>query len=155
MALLRCFASSFDDETTSDIVLKAGETRVHAHKAILSAQSALFKAMFQVIISTSLNSTYAHPVPSSKQGSLRLVCFLQPGTKDNACEEVTMGQIEGHVLLALLKFMYGCDIVVDANLRLPLFIAADSHQASHVFSNSSMHTCLYMLTCHQLLETYV
>lgn len=43
------FAPYFDDSSTSDIVVKAGETRIHAHKIVLAAHSTLFKAMFQVL----------------------------------------------------------------------------------------------------------
>lgn len=43
------FAPYFDDPSSSDIVVKAGETRLHAHKIVLTAHSALFKAMFQVL----------------------------------------------------------------------------------------------------------
>ena len=42
------FAPYFDDPSTSDIVVKAGETKVHAHKIVLTAHSAFLKAMFQV-----------------------------------------------------------------------------------------------------------
>lgn len=44
------FGSFFDDSTTSDIVVMAGEANIHPHKIVLSAQSSLFKAMFQVMV---------------------------------------------------------------------------------------------------------
>jgi len=42
------FVSMYDCATFSDIILKAGSTRIHAHKVILAPQSASFQAMFQV-----------------------------------------------------------------------------------------------------------
>lgn len=42
------FETHFNDASTSDITVKTGETKIHAHKIILIAQSAVFKAMFQV-----------------------------------------------------------------------------------------------------------
>ncbi|KAA6422509.1 MAG: hypothetical protein FRX49_07684 [Trebouxia sp. A1-2] len=42
------FGPFFDDPSTSDIVVMAGEAKIHAHKIILSAQSTFFKGMFQV-----------------------------------------------------------------------------------------------------------
>lgn len=41
-----------------------------------------------------------------------------------------MGQIEGPVLKALISFMHGCLTSVPRDLALPLFLAADAHQAS-------------------------
>ena len=38
----------YDNANLSDVVLKAGETKICAHKVILAAQSPAFKAMFQV-----------------------------------------------------------------------------------------------------------
>jgi len=42
------FQSYFNDASTSDITVKAGEVKIHAHKIALIAHSALFRAMFQV-----------------------------------------------------------------------------------------------------------
>lgn len=42
------FETHFDDASTCDITVKAGEIKIHAHKIVLIAQSALFRAMFQV-----------------------------------------------------------------------------------------------------------
>lgn len=47
-ALCSNIALLFDDPATSDVVLTAGDTTVHAHKTILAAQSPTFRAMFQV-----------------------------------------------------------------------------------------------------------
>ena len=55
---------------------------------------------------------------------------MQSGTKDNLQEEVEMQQIEGPVLKALISFMYGRLKSIPADLALPLFVAADAHQAS-------------------------
>ena len=44
------FGPFFDDPSTSDIVVMAGEAKIHAHKIILSAQSTFFKGMFQVML---------------------------------------------------------------------------------------------------------
>lgn len=49
-SLLTSFDSFFNDSVTVNIVLKAGDTSLHAHKIVLAAQSTLFKAMFQVQI---------------------------------------------------------------------------------------------------------
>ena len=38
----------FGDPASSDIILTTGDTRIYAHKAVLVAQSALFRVMFQV-----------------------------------------------------------------------------------------------------------
>jgi len=46
--LAELLSTTYDDETFSDVVLKAGQTRVRAHKHILAAQSPSFMAMFQV-----------------------------------------------------------------------------------------------------------
>lgn len=46
-SVTKCFAPFYDDPETSDILVKAGDKEIHAHKIILSAQSALFGAMFQ------------------------------------------------------------------------------------------------------------
>ncbi len=59
--------------------------------------------------------------------------LLQSGTKENKAEEVEMGQIEGPVLMALISFMYGRLEDIPADIALPLFVAADAHQAiSHM-----------------------
>ncbi|DBA81118.1 TPA: hypothetical protein ACH3X2_007090 [Trebouxia sp. C0005] len=92
------FQSHFDDASTSDIIVKAGEVKIHAHKIVLIAHSALFRAIFQ------------------------------SGTKEDKAEEVEMGQIEGPVLTALLSFMYGCLEDIPTDIALPLFVAADAHQ---------------------------
>ncbi|KAA6422451.1 MAG: hypothetical protein FRX49_07626 [Trebouxia sp. A1-2] len=42
------FGPFFDNCSTSDIVIKAGEATIHAHKIVLSVHSSLFRAMFQV-----------------------------------------------------------------------------------------------------------
>lgn len=47
-SLRTSFNCYFDDPVTGDVVLKAGDTSLHAHKIVLAAQSTLFKAMFQV-----------------------------------------------------------------------------------------------------------
>ena len=44
------FGPFSDDSSTSDIVVMAEEAKIHAHKIVLSAQSSLFKAMFQVML---------------------------------------------------------------------------------------------------------
>ena len=46
-ALCSNIALLFDDPASSDVVLTAGDTTVHAHKTILAAQSPTFRAMFQ------------------------------------------------------------------------------------------------------------
>lgn len=38
----------FENQVSSDVIVKAGYTTVHAHKLILAAQSPFFRAMFQV-----------------------------------------------------------------------------------------------------------
>ena len=43
------FGPFYDDPSTSDIVVMAGEAKIHSHKMFLSAHSSLFKAMFQVM----------------------------------------------------------------------------------------------------------
>ena len=55
---------------------------------------------------------------------------MQSGTKGNLQEEVEMGQIEGHILKALISFVYGCLKRIPEDIALPLFLAADAHQAS-------------------------
>lgn len=57
---------------------------------------------------------------------------MQSGTKfkDTLQREVEMGQIEGPVLKALISFMYGSLKTIPEGLALPLFVAADAHQAS-------------------------
>ncbi len=52
-AVLNCslnhsFADLYNNALLSDVILKAGEFHVHAHRIILAAQSSSFKAMFQV-----------------------------------------------------------------------------------------------------------
>ena len=42
------FAPFYDSTAFSDIVLKAGGTKVHAHKVMLAAHSPKLEAMFQV-----------------------------------------------------------------------------------------------------------
>lgn len=41
------FETHFNDASTCDITVKAGAIKIHAHKIVLIAQSALFRAMFQ------------------------------------------------------------------------------------------------------------
>ena len=43
-----CYADAYNDPILSDVVLKAGETRIHAHRVVLSSHSPSFKAMFLV-----------------------------------------------------------------------------------------------------------
>ena len=43
------FETHFDDASTCDVIVKPGATKIHAHKIVLIAQSAMFRAMFQVI----------------------------------------------------------------------------------------------------------
>jgi len=37
----------YEDDQMSDVTIKAGDTVIHAHKVVLAAHSASFKAMFQ------------------------------------------------------------------------------------------------------------
>lgn len=92
------FGPFFDDASLSDIVVKAGEAKIHAHKIVLSAHSSTFKAMFQT------------------------------GTKDSTAQEVEMGEIEGPTLTALISFMYGRLGIIPADILRPLFLAAHAHQ---------------------------
>ena len=116
------FQLHLDDASTSDVIVKAGEVKIHAHKIILIAHLALFRAMFQV---NTLGNCSATITSSSKVG-----IFLQSGTKEHTAEEVEMGQIEGPVLTALISFMYGRLEDIPTDIALPLFVAADAHQAS-------------------------
>ena len=54
---------------------------------------------------------------------------MQTGTKESTAREVKMGEIEGSILTALISFMYGCLGPIPTDVLLPLFIAADAHQA--------------------------
>ena len=54
---------------------------------------------------------------------------MQTGTKKSTAQEVEMGEIEGPILTALISFMYGCLDSIPTDILLPLFIAADAHQA--------------------------
>ena len=47
-ALCNSTAALFDDPVSSDVVVKAGDATVHAHKVVLAAQSLPFNAMLQV-----------------------------------------------------------------------------------------------------------
>lgn len=47
-SLQTSFVAFLDDPVTADVILKAGKTKLHAHRIVLAAQSPLFKAMFQV-----------------------------------------------------------------------------------------------------------
>ncbi len=47
-SLNHSFTEHYNDTSLSDVILKAGDCRVHAHKVIVAAQSPSFKAMFQV-----------------------------------------------------------------------------------------------------------
>ena len=47
-SLNHSFIDYYNDASLSDVILKAGDCQVHAHKIILAAQSSSFKAMFQV-----------------------------------------------------------------------------------------------------------
>ncbi|DBA92437.1 TPA: protein modification by small protein conjugation [Trebouxia sp. C0004] len=100
------FQLHFDDASTSEIIVKAGEVKIHAHRIVSIAHSALFRAM------------------------------LQSGTKENTADEVEMGQVEGPVLTAFISFMYGRLEDIQPDIALPLFVAADAHQA-----NSHMCFC--------------
>lgn len=57
--------------------------------------------------------------------------MMQSGTKESTAQEVEMGQIEGPVLTALISFMYGQLPTVPSDVLLPLFVAADAHQACY------------------------
>ena len=50
------FGPFFDDASLSDIVVKAGEAKIHAHKNVLSAHSSTFKAMFQVMVQDAIHA---------------------------------------------------------------------------------------------------
>ena len=54
---------------------------------------------------------------------------MQTGTKESTAREVEMGEIEGPALTALISFMYGRLGPVPKDILIPLFIAADAHQA--------------------------
>ena len=54
---------------------------------------------------------------------------MQAGTKESTAQEVEMGDIGGPTLTALISFMYGRLGTVPAVILLPLFMAADAHQA--------------------------
>jgi len=47
-------------------------------------------------------------------------------------QEVEMNEIEGPTLTLLISFMYGRLGIIPADILLPLFIAADAHQARAV-----------------------
>lgn len=123
--LTTCLIPYLDDSATADILVTAGSTRIHAHKMLLSAQSALFKAMFQ------------------------------PGTKDNASSEVEMGDIKGPILKLLLRFMYGQLQTIPKEAFLPLFLAADAHQVGalrwvclqHLVQHIDSTTVLEYISC--------
>ena len=47
-SLSHSFADLYNKALLSDVILKAGDCQVHAHRVILATQSPSFKAMFQV-----------------------------------------------------------------------------------------------------------
>jgi len=47
-SLSHSFTEHYNDTSLSDVIFKAGDCQVHAHKIILAAQSPSFEAMFQV-----------------------------------------------------------------------------------------------------------
>ena len=54
---------------------------------------------------------------------------MQTGTKESTAQGVEMGEIEGPILTALISFMYGRLGPIPTDILIPLFIAADAHQA--------------------------
>ena len=65
-SLLTSLTCCFDDPLTSDVVLKADDTSLHAHKIVLAAQSTLFKAMFQVTPSMLLLHSVHYPITTRR-----------------------------------------------------------------------------------------
>lgn len=47
---LEPLASLYNEEALSDIVVKAGSTTMHAHRAVLAAHSPSMRAMFQATV---------------------------------------------------------------------------------------------------------
>ncbi|KAL3161684.1 hypothetical protein ABBQ38_008783 [Trebouxia sp. C0009 RCD-2024] len=97
-ALCNSIAALFDDSVSSDVVIKAADATVHAHKVILAAQSLPFNAMFQ------------------------------SGMRETDADEVELTDLEGPVLVALIAAMYGKLREIPSGLALPLFLAADAYQ---------------------------
>ena len=54
---------------------------------------------------------------------------MQTGTKESTAQEVEMGEIEGPTLTALISLMYGRLGAIPTDILIPLFTAADAHQA--------------------------
>ena len=45
---IACFASLYDDTGSSDVIMKAGNVQIRAHRTVLAAHSPSFRAMFTV-----------------------------------------------------------------------------------------------------------
>lgn len=111
----------YEDDQMSDFTIKAGDTVIHAHKVVLAAHSASFKAMFQSEMQEAHDST------------------------------VELGDIEGPVLELLISAMYGDYSLDPPELLVPLFVAADAHQVEAVraiclkqlINNVSIDTALH------------
>lgn len=101
---MACFASLYDDTGSSDVIVKAENVEVRAHRAVLAAHSPSFKAMFTA------------------------------GMTEQQTGEVMLQDTQGDVLEAFLSFMYGKLKKVPDHLLLPLFMLADAHQVASLRS---------------------
>lgn len=83
------------DSAFADVVFLLGEERVPAHRAILSARSAHFRAMFS------------------------------SGMRESQEEEVRIPSIRPHIFRAMLEYIYTDTVEITADIAIELYEAAD------------------------------
>lgn len=88
-ALACNIATLLEDSASSDVVIRAGNTTVHAHKTILAAQLPTFRAMFQ--------ASTVHANPASFLSCILAHVFLDtpPALLGMACQLLRHSDITG------------------------------------------------------------
>src|SRR4051812_12820355 len=115
--LLAMFAKFYNDEGTSDVVVKVGGKELYVHSVMLVSRSPYFKAMFDGTMSVEGFSEGFRALRDSVSGFQRASLEIKDSTFQ--------------VISALVEYLYTNDLSVDLNVDFDmkgLYICAEKYQ---------------------------